>query len=272
MERCPKPPTLATPPLTVQAIPSSPPLTTSDTEDVQMEDAATNIVEDLTDSPVNLSFATTANSPTPPDAPLTEDTIQTEQMKAAGMIINTAMKIVICLGCHLVIRPSSIHSHFSQLHSLPVTRKFCQGLSGTYNLHKEPLRPGKIVDAIYGLEVFAGYLSCDNCGAAFKQSASAVRHHREEADCGSATHTERFAQSYSAKSRRGFFGVNIPSDSHSDAGANPVALVKKSYSPTPFHALPIRAIGFRDSNHFLAIEKWQEYLEGMTGQQIWYTV
>lgn len=210
------------------------------------------------------------SSPPPSqDPPLTEDTVQTDEMKKAGIVVNTAMRIAICLGCRCAIRPGSIYSHVSREHSLPATRKFCEGLGAKYNLHQEPLRPGKIVDAIYGFTLFPDYWSCDNCGAAFQLESSATRHHRDSPGCHSASHTKRFAQSYNAKSNRGFFGVTIPSSPRSDPGADLVALVKKTYSPTPFHAIPIKAVGFRDANHFLSIEKWSEYVEGMTGEQIW---
>lgn len=224
-----------------------------------MEDAAVDIPEDTVPSPTLPSQ----------DAPLTEDTIQTDEMKRAGIIVNTAMRIAVCLGCRCAIKPGSIYSHVSREHSLPVKRKFCEGLGAKYNLHQEPVRPGEIVDAIYGFALFPNYWSCNKCGAAFQLESSATRHHRDIPSCQSSSHTKRFAQSYNAKSNRGFFGVTIPSSHRSDPSADIVALIKKTYSPTPFHAVPIKAIGFRDANHFLSIEKWSEYVEGMTGEQIW---
>ena len=241
-----------TPPLTAQPLPGSSLQAASDVEDVEMADAETD-----------------SSSPLPQDAPLTQDTVQTDEMKKAGIIVNTALRIAICLGCQIAIRPSLIHSHIARTHSLPVTRKFCDGLAKTYNLHKEPTRPGKPVAAIYGFTVFPGYWSCDNCGAAFQVEASIVRHKKEVPDCCSATHKKGPAQSYNAKSTRMFFCVTMPPVNQADTSADPVALIKKSYTPTPFHAMPIKVVGFRDANHFLSIEKWQEHVEGMTGEQIW---
>lgn len=227
-----------------------------------MVDITSNDTEDATHD---------SNSP-PREAPLTEDTVQTEEMQKAGIIVNTAMRIVICLGCRSVIQPASIYSHISRSHSLPMTRRLCEKLTSTYKLHKNPLRPGKIVNAIYGLDIFPDYMSCDNCGAAFQKDGSMTRHRRESSDCHSATHARRYAQSYASNSGRMFFGVTLPPDPRPDTHADPIALLKKSYSPTPFHAIPIKVIGFRDANHFLSIEKWLEYVEGMTGEQIWHIV
>ena len=68
-------------------------------------------------------------------------------MKDAGVIVNTALRVVICLGCRCLLQPSTIPSHVSKEHSLPVTPKFCEDLVKKYALRKEPTRPGKIVGA-----------------------------------------------------------------------------------------------------------------------------
>ena len=206
------------------------------------------------------------------DALLTEDTIQTEDMKKAGIIINTAVRVVICLGCHVAVRPASIYNHVARIHSLPITSRFCEALVKNYKLHKELGRPGKVIDAIYGLDVFPDYLCCDNCGAAFQTDFSIGRHIREVADCHSATSTKRSAQSYNPGSNRMFFGVALPAPPPSDLSPDPVSLIKNSFTPTPFRAMPIQASGFRDANHFLSIEKWAEHVEGMTGEEIHFIV
>jgi hypothetical protein len=223
-----------------------------------MADDTTNVDEDIPHTPVAPSRS----------APLTEDTIQTDQMGKAGIIVNSALRVVICLGCRAVVKPAVIYEHVARGHSLPVSRDFCQGLAKTHNLHKEPTRPGKVIEAIFGLDITPDYWSCDNCGAAFQTEVSVARHHRENLDCHSATHTQRLAQSYAPTSNRMFFGVTLPATPPSLLGPNPVSLVKNAYSPTPFQELPIQAIGFRDANHFLTIEKWSDYVAGMTGEGI----
>lgn len=234
------------------ALPTPPP-TAADNADVEMTD--------------ELSGDSTAS---PQDSPLTEDTVQTDKMKDAGVIVNTALRVVICLGCRCVLRPSAIASHVSKEHSLPITRTFCEDLLKRYNLDKEPTRPGKIIDAVYGLDIFHDFWSCNGCGAAFQTEGSAVRHHRdsEVSECQSASHSKRPAQAYSAKSNRFYFGVTIPPSS-SNTGPDPISLIKSSYSLPSFKTLPIKPLSFRDSGHFLAIEKWLEYVEGMTGEAIW---
>ena len=224
-----------------------------------MVDDTTNANEDTTPIPATQ----------PREAPLTEDTIQTDQMEKAGIIVNSALRIVICLGCRAVVKPAAIYGHVGRDHSLPVRRNFCQGLTATYNLHKEPTRPGKVIDAIYGLDIIPDYWSCDNCGAAFQTDASMSRHHRDVLDCRPATHTKRPAQSYFPSSNRLFFGVTLPAPPPSHFGPNPVSLIKNAYLPTPFEALPIQAIGFRDATHFLTIEKWTDHVAGMTGEGIY---
>ena len=203
---------------------------------------------------------------------LTEETIQTEAMKKVGIVVNTATHVVICLGCRVAIRPTSLSSHIARVHSLPVDHSFCESLVEKYKLHKEPGRPGKVVQAIYGLDVFPDYLSCDNCGAAFLTRVSITRHHKEAPDCQYAGHMKRFAQSYNPGSGRMFFGVTVPEPSPIDLGPDPVSLIKNSFSPTSFQALPIQAIGFRDSNHFLAVENWADHVDGLTGEEIQHIV
>lgn len=240
---------------------------TDDDEDVTHTPAATPQDAPRTEG----SLPAEGSLPTE-DALLTEDTIQTEEMKKAGIIVNTALRLAICLGCRVAIRPGNIYNHVARVHSLPITHRFCEGLATMYNLDKEPMRPGKLINAIFGLDIFPDYFSCDNCGAAFQKDTSVVRHHREVPSCNLATHTKRPAQSYNAGSNRMFFGVTVPTPPPSDPRPDPVFLIKNSYSPTPFQAVPIQAVGFRDANHFLAIEKWADHVDGMTGEEIYHIV
>lgn len=205
---------------------------------------------------------------TPQDRLLTPDMVQTDKMKDAGVIVNTALRAVTCLGCRCLLRPLTIASHVSKEHPLPGTREFCEDLVKKYALHEGPMRPGKIVGAIYGLENFPGFWSCDSCYAAFQTLPSALRHHRESSECHSASHSKPPAQSYVAKSNRLYFGTTVP-QSPSDTGLDPISFIKSSYSPTSLAALPIKPISFRDSGHLPAIEKWLEYVDGMTGEAIW---
>lgn len=50
---------------------------------------------------------------------------------------------------------------------------------------------------------------------------------------------------------------------------NPVALIKKLYSPPAFHTIPITpAASFPDANHFLRVEHLEEHVQGLMGEQI----
>ena len=223
----------------------------------------------MTDAPTNIDDTSVSVTQR---VLLTEETIQTEAMKKVGIVVNTANHIVICLGCRAAIRPANLYSHIARVHSLAVDHSFCEGLIERYKLHKEPVRPGNIVEAIYGLDTFSDYFSCNNCGAAFQTRASVMRHHKEVSDCQSAGHTKRFAQSYNSGSGRMFFGVTLPEPPATDLGPDPVSLIKSSFSPTPFQAVPIQAIGFRDANHFLAVENWADHVDGMTGEDVYHIV
>lgn len=200
----------------------------------------------------------------------TPETVQTAEMKRVGLVVNTAARVVICLGCQSAIKPPTLYRHINHTHyPLTATRKFCSDLVEKHNLIQDPQRPFGVITAIFGLPLSSKHLSCDNCGAAFQTKPSILRHIREVPGCSSAGYQTRPTQSLFPQSNRQFFGVDILSDSPACDPNNQVALIKKFYSPTPFHALPITAAhSFRDANHFLRVEHWEEHVEGMTGEVI----
>jgi hypothetical protein len=223
-----------------------------------MADDTTNVYEDTT--PISVTR--------PRSALLTEDTIETDQMEKAGIIVNSALRVVICLGCRAVVKPAVIYEHVGRDHSLPVQSRLLPRSHRPITFTKNPRDQARLLTRSYGLDIVPDYWSCDNCGAAFQTDASMSRHHQGKLDCIPATHTQRLAHSYFPSSNRLFFGVTLPVPPPSHFGPNPVSLIKNAYSPTPFEALPIQAIGFRDAAHFLTIEKWTDHVAGMTGEVV----
>jgi hypothetical protein len=57
------------------------------------------------------------------------------------------------------------------------------------------------------------------------------------------------------------------------ASLDPLVYLKKKYAPIPFSDIPIKSLKTpRDAHHFLALEKWDVYVEGRTGAEITYAV
>ena len=200
----------------------------------------------------------------------TLETVQTPEMERVGIAINTTSRVIICIDCRSVVKPKALHHHLNYIHHpLTATRDFCSGLAREYDIPDVPLRPRSIRAAIFGLLLFSGYNSCNDCGAAFETEKSILRHIRENPECASASYEERPAQIYFPGSRRMFFGVTTPPAPLTDGPEDPVELIKKRYSPQPFHTIPITsAPSFRDANNFLREEKWDQYVNGISGGTI----
>ena len=200
----------------------------------------------------------------------TPENIQTPEMERVGIIVNSAAKVIICVSCRSVVKPLTLHNHINHTHRpLTATHKFCSDLTREYNIIEDPQRQNGIKPPIFGLPLYPKFLACDACGAAFKTRGSILRHVRETGDCSSASHQECHAQAYFPGSNRMFFGVDVPSMTPAASTNISVTLIKKLYSPPPFHAIPITAAkSFRDANHFLRVEHWEQHVEGMTGEGI----
>jgi len=209
-----------------------------------------------------------------PRAEWSEEMEQTEGMMKLGLCVNTALKVVICLGCRSVIKPSDLYHHVVKTHMMPTTIPFCQELQATYDLQQDPYnaRPGTIVKAIFGLDLFEGYITCDTCGYACGSKKAMQRHLKKSDEC--QTFRKRYVQSFRSSSRRMYFGVRLES-AEAPFGANldPLAYLKKKFAPIPFSHIPIKSQGTGpDANHFLKIEKWDLYVEGKTGADIVFAV
>jgi len=199
----------------------------------------------------------------------TSETIQTPEMEKVGIVVNTTAQVAICLSCKSVVKPKALHKHINyDHHPLAVTREFCSKLVQEYQLIGEPQRPQSIGLPIFGLPIFLGYISCNTCGAAFQAKPSMVRHARENPSCSKGSSQKKPVQAYFPRSNRMYFAV-VPPPTTTTPNLDPVTLIKKFYSPLPFESIPINpANNFRDANNFLRIEKWEEYVQGMTGEEI----
>jgi len=102
-----------------------------------------------------------------------------------GLCVNMAMKVTICLECHSVIKPSDLYHHIIKTHLMPTTIPFCQGLQTKYNLHPDPhtVQLGSVIKAIFGLDLFEGYLTCDTCGYACGTKKAMQQHLKKSGNC-----------------------------------------------------------------------------------------
>jgi len=205
-----------------------------------------------------------------PRAEWSEETEQTDEMVKLGLTVNTAVRVVVCIGCRSVIKPSDLYNHVVKMHSMSTSAHFCQGLEAKYDLHPDPhnMRPGSIVKAIFSLDLFEGYISCDTCGYACGTKKAMNRHMKQSDEC--KTFRRRYAQSFRPSSKRMYFGVELESAEDPVATAlDPLAYLKEKFTPTPFGNVPITSPkNPRDTDHFLNIEKWLIYVEGKTGAEI----
>ena len=206
-----------------------------------------------------------------------EETIQTDGMSRLGICVNTTAKVVVCLKCALVVKPSELPHHISKIHfPMTATSTFSQELINAYALHPDPIdsRPGSIITAIYGLELVDGYISCDTCGYACKAEWRIKRHVRTSDGC--KAYRQRPVQTYRPTSKRMYFGVDLKRE-HTDeltgTSLDPLDYLKKKFAPIPFSNIPIKSPKTsRDANHFLSIEKWDRYVQGRTGAELVHTV
>ena len=206
-----------------------------------------------------------------PKAEWSEDMVQTEDMSRIGICVNTAAKVLICLKCASVIKPSKLFQHISKVHPLmSTTTTLSQQLIDAYSLHPDPLgsRPGTLITAIYGLNMVDGYISCNTCGYACKTEKTMKRHTRESKDC--CSFRKRYVQTFQSSSNRTYFGVIFkPTEDPPEDPLDPLIYLKKNFTPSPFKDIPISsAQNPRDANHFLNLEKWDQYVAGKTGAEL----
>jgi len=209
-----------------------------------------------------------------PRAEWSEDMEQTDEMMRLGLCVNTAVKVAICLECRSVIKPADLYHHVVKTHSMSTTAPFCQGLQTKYDLDPDPyaMRPGSVVKAIFGLDLFEGYITCDACGYACGTKKAMQRHLKKSDNC--QTFRKRYVQSFRPSSKRMYFGVELePTEAPFATDLDPLAYLKKKFAPIPFSHIPIKSQGTGpDANHFLKLEKWDLYVEGKTGADIAFAV
>ena len=201
-----------------------------------------------------------------------EDTVQTEAMAQLGLCVNTAARVVVCIACASAIRPCELTGHLAKTHPpMSTTASYSEELAATYNLRPEvDSRPGSIITAVYGLDLVAGYITCDTCGYAAMSGKAMAKHIRESEGC--MTFQPRPVQTFRPSSGRMYFGVNVepaPADDLEGPSLDPLTHLTEKYAPVAFRHLPIKSAKTpRDANHFLNIEKWDLYVEGKTGAEI----
>lgn len=216
---------------------------------------------------------TSHHSPSPeqdtPKATWSEDTVQTESMSRLGICINTAARVVVCLTCAAVIKPLELGSHLSKKHPpMSITPPFYQELVDTYQLREDPLRsrPGRIITAIYGLDLVEGYLSCNTCGYACKTEGRMKNHISNSQGC--KHYRSRYAQAFRSRSNQMFFGVDLHKPDVTVHPLDPVAYLKAKFAPLPSNQVPITPPAPSDTHNFLNREHWHKHVAGKTGAEI----
>ena len=204
---------------------------------------------------------------TPPPGNLrsrwSDDTLQTEEMSRFGICVNTAARVLVCIACATVIKPHDLRHHFSKTHppiSIPAT--FCQEVIDTYDLHLDPLRlrPGRIITAIYGLDVVDGYFTCDTCGYAYQTENRIKTHVGKSQRC--TRYRRRYAQAFRTNNRM-YFGVDLQhTPDQIEDPLDPVDYLKTKFAPPPFNQVPIQCPEPCDTNHFLNLEQWHKHIVG----------
>ena len=180
-----------------------------------------------------------------PNAAWSEDTVQTEEMSRLGICVNTCARVIVCLTCAYVVKPLELPAHFAKLHPpMSITPAFCQELAETYNLEEDPvrLRPGRIITAIYGLNIVRDYLSCDSCGYACRTEKRIKIHTGTSEGCDS--YQRRHAQTFRSTSKRMYFGVTLESTMEAiEDPLDPVAYLKTKFALLPFSQTPDNVSG-----------------------------
>lgn len=210
-----------------------------------------------------------------PEVGWSKDTVQTDEMARLGICVNTAVRVIVCLGCRVVVKPSDLDTHIARDHPVITSNPtFYQELVDAYNLQPEPLgtRPGSIVTAIYGLDILDGYSTCDNCGYACK-GEKRVKEHLKTAE-GCKSQSKRYVQTFQPTSKRMYFGVTLkPMADEDEDAVDPIAYLRGKYAPAPFCDRPIESPSrTSDTHQFLAAEHWDRYVEGKTGAEIHHAV
>ena len=203
-----------------------------------------------------------------PTVPWSDDTLQVGGMIGVGICVNTAAKVIVCIECQLVVKPSNLRGHLRLHPLLRPSATLSQELEG-YGLHENPLgsRPGTVITAIYGLKLTGGFFSCDNCGHACKSEKRIKVHAKKSAGCNS--YRQQYVQTFQPRSNRMYFGVKLQ-DVHEEFEdpLDPAIYLRNKFAPVPFTHIPIQYLEPRDTSNFLSLEKWGQYVEGRTGEQI----
>jgi hypothetical protein len=234
---------------------------TNDLEESEDESSTTDRDDVDYEEAIDVNSGSNTNKPT---AGWSEDTVQTEEMSRLGICVNTTEKVVVCITCSCVIKPFQLPHHLSKTHPpMSTTTAFCQELTNAFGLHEDPLgsRPGRIIPAIYGLELFNGYLSCDKCGYACRTKKRMKIHVGKSTHCN--TYRPRYVQSFCSNSNQMFFGVGLQETPvETEDPPDPVAFLKNKYMPVPFSQVPIKSQAACDTSQFLNLEHWDKHLEG----------
>lgn len=202
-----------------------------------------------------------------------EATVQTPEMAELGICVDTTARVVVCLACSSVVKPSELAEHLKRLHPpISASTSLCERLAASHELHEDPLgsRPGAIITAIYGLDLVPDCFTCDTCGYASKsKKEKSMREHIRKSQ-GCKAFRQRYAQTFQPTSGRMYFGVDL--NAAVDVDEDPLDAfhyLQTKFAPPPFRDIPITSPESScDSNHFLTLEPWLTLIEGKTGAEL----
>jgi len=202
----------------------------------------------------------------------TEEMVQTAEMAKLGICINTVAKVIVCLACSSVLRPSEFSQHLSSIHKpISSTPSFFEQLVETYGLRENlSSRPGAIITAIYGLNMFPGFLTCDDCGYACRTVNRITTHLSKSRGCETFSE-KRLVQTFQPTSDRMYFGVEPhPVADELNDPFDPFPHLKIKHAPPSFADIPITSPkSARDANNFLRSEPWLALVDGKKGRDIY---
>jgi hypothetical protein len=253
-----------------------------DDDDKQDGDDEQNGVEDYIDDSSDDDDDDDGDGPNVPtndgstQVPVVEwsaDMVQTDAMASVGIAVNTRARVIICLACRQAIQPNRLYDHIRRHAPMRLPLHACDTILGAYDLIQNPAkaRPTTKIAAVYGLDLVSGYLACGSCGYACRSDPALQRHRVRRTRCTRSSFGLSYAQTFTPSSGRMYFAVDVTASASMevDEGFDPVTHLKQKYAPVPFQQLAITSPqNPRDSNHFLQLEKWGQFVNGKTGEEI----
>ncbi|KAF9440176.1 hypothetical protein P691DRAFT_783118 [Macrolepiota fuliginosa MF-IS2] len=199
------------------------------------------------------------------DHTIATDTVQPPLLREYGLAINTAHRVLICLGCKGIIKPNSVRPHYVNYHKdvhmkKDFQQRFDQEIQPHYpGLTYNPCRPLEPVEPVYGLApAIADYIKCTTCQHHYQDKDSFTSH----ACLGRIASTTRsYVQRFAKNNNSPWFAVRVITQTES--AVNPWTLYSQhtAVDDQPSN-IPAQEANYRVLHQFLYKEKWIERVQG----------